>query len=76
MSFLVRSYGETDFVTGLRCIAALMVVSIHTAAFRDFGWLGETVTNSGKYGVQIFFVISGFTIARTYQSARSYRQYL
>lgn len=72
MSYLVRKYGDTDFITGLRCIAASMVIIIHTGALRDFGTLGEIITDNGKYGVQIFFVISGFTIARTYRSAGAF----
>ncbi len=72
MSYLVRQYGETDFVTGLRCIAASMVIVIHTGALRDFGTLGGIVTDNGKFGVQIFFVISGFTVARTYRSAGAF----
>ncbi len=76
MASIVRRYGDTDFITGLRCIAATMVVMIHTAALRDFGALGNVITDNGKYGVQIFFVISGFTIARTFASAPDYRTYL
>lgn len=75
MSVLVRSYGDTDFVTGLRAIAAIMVITIHTAAFREFGTLGNIITDNGKYGVQIFFVISGFTIARTYRNASGFGPY-
>lgn len=75
MSYLVRSYGDTDFITGLRCIAATMVIVIHTAALRDFGTLGGIVTDNGRFGVQIFFVISGFSIARTYRSAGAFRPY-
>lgn len=72
---LIRQYGDTDFVTGLRAIAAFMVVAIHTAAFVDFGLVGEILTDNGKYGVQIFFVISGFTVAVTYGGAASFRAY-
>jgi exopolysaccharide production protein ExoZ len=75
MNGLVRQYGDTDFITGLRAIAAVMVVTIHTGAFVEFGWLGATITDNGKYGVHIFFVISGFTIARTYNSAGSFGEY-
>lgn len=75
MSYLVRSYGDSDFITGLRCIAATMVIMIHTGALRDFGTLGGIVTDNGKYGVQIFFVISGFTIARTWRAAGSFGPY-
>ncbi|WP_338548086.1 acyltransferase family protein [Roseovarius phycicola] len=52
-----------------------MVIAIHTAAFRDFGTLGNNITDNGKYGVQIFFVISGFTIARTYRNATGFGSY-
>lgn len=62
----VRRYGETDFITGLRAIAASMVVIIHTGAFTGFGSMGSALTGLGKYGVDIFFVISGFTVAKTF----------
>ena len=75
MSRLIRSYGDTDFITGLRAIAAIMVIGIHTGVLRDFGWLGNTITDNGKYGVQVFFVISGFTIAQTYRSASGFWSY-
>ena len=75
MSLFLRTYGDTDFVTGLRAIAAMMVVAIHTGALRDFGALGDIITDNGKYGVQIFFVISGFTIARTFGNAVSFKSY-
>lgn len=75
-SSVLRSYGDTDFITGLRAIAATLVVIIHTAAFSDFGPVGQAVTSAGKYGVEMFFVISGFTIARTYSEAVDYKSYL
>lgn len=75
-SHLLRIYGDTDFITGLRAIAATMVVMIHTGALADFGTLGQAITNVGKYGVDIFFVISGFTIAKTFKEAKDYRSYL
>ena len=53
-----------------------MVVIIHTGAFNDFGQWGQNITGAGKYGVDIFFVISGFTIAKTFTEARDYRSYL
>ncbi len=75
MQSLIRSYGDTDFITGLRAIAAFMVIAIHTGAFRDFGLLGNVITDNGKYGVQVFFVISGFTIAQTYRTASGFWPY-
>ncbi len=53
-----------------------MVIMVHTAAFSDFGTLGQAISSAGKYGVEIFFVISGFTIAKTFTDARNYRAYL
>jgi len=76
MSGFLRSYGSTDFITGLRGIAAMMVVWIHTGAFLGLGQFGLNVTEAGKYGVQVFFVISGFTIAATWYSGNSYRQFM
>jgi peptidoglycan/LPS O-acetylase OafA/YrhL len=73
---LLRIYGDTDFITGLRAIAATMVVMIHTGAFNDFGTIGQAITSAGRYGVDIFFVISGFTIAKTFTEANDYRSYL
>jgi peptidoglycan/LPS O-acetylase OafA/YrhL len=73
---LLRTYGDTDFITGLRAIAATMVVMIHTGMLADYGTIGQAITNAGKYGVEIFFVISGFTIATTISKAKNYRSYL
>ena len=72
----LRSYAGTDFITGLRAIAATMVVIIHTGALVGAGSVGEAFTSVGKYGVDIFFVISGFTIAKTFSEAPNYRFYL
>lgn len=58
-----KSYGDTDFVTGLRAIAATMVVMVHTGALTDFGTYGVRISGAGAAGVQAFFVISGFSIA-------------
>ena len=72
----LRVYGDTDFITGLRAIAATMVVVIHSGAFMGWGPLGSAITGAGKYGVDIFFVISGFTIAKTFTESSNYRSYL
>ena len=72
----VRSYGSTDFITGLRAIAATMVVMIHTGALLEFGTIGFNITMAGKYGVDIFFVISGFSIAKTFMEAKNYHVYI
>jgi len=33
--------------------------------------LGQAINSAGKYGVDIFFVILGFTIAKTFGEANS-----
>ncbi len=71
----IRRYGETDFITGLRAIAAILVVAIHTQALSEFGFVGINISDNGRYGVQIFFVISGFTIAETYSKSNSFASY-
>ena len=74
-SSIIRRYGDTDFVTGLRCVAILMVLLVHTGAFSEFGAIGQSVTDNGKFGVQIFFVIAGFTIYQNV-STSDYKQYI
>ncbi len=71
----LRSYGDTDFITGLRALAALMVVAVHTRAFDGFGWVGKMVTDNCKYGVPIFFIISGYTIVATYRTSDGFTPY-
>lgn len=72
---IIRQYGDTNFITGLRAVAATMVVVIHTGAFSQLGTIGENITANGKYGVQMFFVISGFTIAATFIGNERYISY-
>ncbi len=59
-----RHYKGTDFITGLRAVAVIMVFLIHSggAGLRSFGFYGNQIVDFGQYGVEIFFVISGFTI--------------
>jgi peptidoglycan/LPS O-acetylase OafA/YrhL len=60
----IKRYGDTDFITGLRALAIFLVFLIHSGGLglREWGEMGNLFVSSGKYGVQIFFVISGFTI--------------
>lgn len=57
-------YFDTDFITGLRAIAVMMVFFIHSRIGHLDGVNSylTRVFDSGRFGVQIFFVISGFTI--------------
>lgn len=72
---IIRRYGDTDFVTALRALAATMVAIVHAGAFTDLGTIGQNFTKAGQYGVQIFFVISGFSIATTLTGPVNYRDY-
>ena len=63
----------------LRVVSALMVVFYHY--FYHFHNVYDTGDSSflfsvGKYGVVVFFVISGFVISSTISSSRSYNEFL
>jgi peptidoglycan/LPS O-acetylase OafA/YrhL len=51
----------------LRAIAALAVLLFHTTGYRF---------NIGHYGVQLFFIISGFVIFKTVESAKTPREFI
>ena len=58
------NYNTTNFITGIRTIAILMVFLVHSncGGLEDISSLGKTLVFWGRYGVEIFFVVSGFTI--------------
>ena len=70
-------------LTGIRAVAAIMVFLYHNRKYwRNHlsGWLMQNL-NEFHVGVPLFFVLSGFLIAYTYQdkplgSKRSYLQYV
>lgn len=59
-----RVYEKTNFITGLRAIAILLVFLIHSGGggLRQQSDAMSVFVDFGKYGVPMFFVISGFTI--------------
>ena len=59
-----RNYEGTNFITGLRAIAIFLVFLIHSGGggLRELGGAYNLFIHFGKYGVPMFFVISGFTI--------------
>lgn len=76
---MIKDYGETRFITGLRAIAALAVVLLHAggAGLKEMGPAGTAwVEMAGRGGVYVFFVISGFSVSASYLSAPSYGAYL
>ena len=73
-----KSSTRLFFLDGLRGIAILLVVLYHS--FAD--WPRELpyheqyadifLFHFGKYGVQLFFIISGFVIAMTLENAKAF----
>jgi exopolysaccharide production protein ExoZ len=73
---MIRKYGETDFITGLRAYAALAVVMVHTQAFAVLGPVGERFSNAGRHGVIVFFVIAGFSVATSFLQVGAFAPYI
>lgn len=76
---MIKDYGETRFITGLRAFAALAVVLLHAggAGLKELGPAGAAwVEMAGRGGVYVFFVISGFSVSASYLAAPSYGDYL
>jgi len=72
-------YEGTGFITGIRAVAVLLVFIIHSGAsvYFEKGSYLYNLVNIGKFGVQIFFVISGFTIFyQIYHARYSYSDFI
>jgi peptidoglycan/LPS O-acetylase OafA/YrhL len=62
-----------------RAIAILSVVLFHWFSFNDFQYLqghGVTIFKQGRYGVNFFFIISGFIIFHSLENTPSYGRFL
>jgi peptidoglycan/LPS O-acetylase OafA/YrhL len=55
-----------EALTGLRFVAALIVVVSHLPQIIPIDWLQEALGRQGAAGVTIFFVLSGFVLAYNY----------
>lgn len=75
---ITKDYGETNFITGMRAFAALAVVLIHSggAGLRELGQFGNSLADLGRTGVYVFFVISGFSVAQSFEHSSGYLDYL
>jgi hypothetical protein len=77
-----NSLRRFEYIDGLRGLASVMVAVCHlahAAADKHPGILGariETLADMGRYGVQIFFVLSGFVIAHSVMSGAHSFSYL
>lgn len=62
---------ETQYLTGMRAIAALFVFLIHSGGLglRDLGPAASNFVDSAKFGVAIFFVISAYCLCLITQEA-------
>lgn len=59
------------FVDALRGIAILLVIGAHAGVVTGLVGLAGGLANLGGYGVQLFFVVSAFTIFLTLERARA-----
>lgn len=64
-------YRGTEFVHGMRGWAALGVLFIHSGGggLRKFGEWGNSIVDLGSAGVYVFFVISGFAVATSWNQS-------
>lgn len=55
-----------DYIDALRCFAIVAVIINHTGSAMDVSGTLRSITNFGAYGVQLFFIVSAFTIFLTF----------
>ncbi len=74
---ILNRYCDTNFITGLRGYAIMMVLTIHYGGFglRELGYIGNNLVDAGKNGVYIFFVISGYAITYSFYSNPNYKEF-
>jgi peptidoglycan/LPS O-acetylase OafA/YrhL len=61
-----------EFIDSLRGIAITGVIFTHVASFIGISGNFRAITDLGAYGVQLFFVVSGFTIFLTFNRSQMY----
>jgi peptidoglycan/LPS O-acetylase OafA/YrhL len=59
-----------DYIDGLRGIAILGVIMTHAASKVSYDGILSLITNKLGYGVQLFFLVSAFTIFYTLDSSK------
>lgn len=67
---MFASHGDTDFITGMRGLAAIGVVVAHTGGAGLISLLGQFGANLvalGPAGVFVFFVLSGFSVRSSWE---------
>lgn len=78
LSGTTKDYGDTNFITGMRAFAAFGVLLVHSggAGLYQLGEMGGNLAILGSWGVYVFFVISGFSVASSYESSTGYFDYI
>ena len=75
---IIKKYGDTDFITGMRAYAALAVLFIHSGngGIESLGEIGARLAVLGGQGVAVFFVISGYSVASSFASSQGFGDYI
>ena len=65
----MKEAGKLKFIDSLRGLAILMVVMIHVSQVGDaeYPLFFQNIFNFGRYGVQLFFMCSAFTIFLSFE---------
>ena len=62
------STSKVPFIDALRGYAIVLVIASHTfLVIHEIPWTLKRFTNLGFYGVQLFFVVSCVTLARSWR---------
>jgi len=64
---MAKTNSRIEVLDSLRAVAALAVLVFHTTAYQF---------NFGRYGVQLFFIISGFVIFKTVESTKTTGEFI
>ena len=56
------------YIDSIRGLAILLVIFIHVSLICELNGLGGLILSFGAYGVQLFFLVSGYTIFQSLQS--------
>lgn len=68
---------KLDHIDSLRGVAILLVIMVHTSQnFDNLNFFIKKISEYGQFGVQLFFVLSAFTLCYTYEKTYLTQNYL
>ena len=76
---LKKDSSRIGYIDGLRAVAILSVIAYHYNRYTLPGYgdiLNQPLTEFGAYGVQLFFMVSGYVIAMTIERCGSWKEFL